>query len=114
MPRGDQTGPEGMGPRTGRGAGYCSGYEMPGYANPAAFRCGMGWQNRGIHGSRARHYGPGGHGFGWMRYAAFEVPYPENITPEEKMDMLKTRETWLQEQLEEVRSEMSASQVNSK
>ncbi|NLG67487.1 MAG: DUF5320 domain-containing protein, partial [Actinobacteria bacterium] len=25
MPRGDGTGPEGMGPMTGRGAGYCAG-----------------------------------------------------------------------------------------
>lgn len=34
MPRGDRTGPSGMGPRTGRGAGYCAGYSVPGFANP--------------------------------------------------------------------------------
>ncbi len=33
MPRGNGTGPNGMGPMTGRGAGYCAGYGMPGYAN---------------------------------------------------------------------------------
>jgi hypothetical protein len=33
MPRGDKTGPEGQGPRTGRGKGRCSGYSAPGYAN---------------------------------------------------------------------------------
>ncbi|MCF7946089.1 MAG: DUF5320 domain-containing protein, partial [Spirochaetia bacterium] len=27
MPRGDRTGPDGMGPRTGRALGYCSGYD---------------------------------------------------------------------------------------
>lgn len=34
MPGGDGTGPLGRGPRSGRGAGYCSGYHRPGYANP--------------------------------------------------------------------------------
>jgi hypothetical protein len=33
MPAGDRTGPSGAGPRTGRGAGYCSGSSAPGYAN---------------------------------------------------------------------------------
>jgi len=33
MPFGDRTGPEGKGPRTGRRAGYCSGYKMPGHLN---------------------------------------------------------------------------------
>ena len=33
MPRGDGTGPQGMGPMTGRGAGYCAGYGVPGYMN---------------------------------------------------------------------------------
>ncbi len=33
MPRGDGTGPTGMGPRTGRGLGPCAGYPTPGYAN---------------------------------------------------------------------------------
>jgi hypothetical protein len=34
MPRGDGTGPMGMGPMTGRRAGYCAGYSGPGFANP--------------------------------------------------------------------------------
>lgn len=34
MPRGDRTGPAGAGPMTGRGMGYCAGYNVPGYANP--------------------------------------------------------------------------------
>ena len=33
MPRGDRTGPNGMGPMTGRGAGYCAGNSIPGYMN---------------------------------------------------------------------------------
>lgn len=38
MPGGDGTGPMGMGSMTGRGAGYCAGYDTPGYANPVPRR----------------------------------------------------------------------------
>ncbi len=31
MPKGDKTGPEGKGPKTGRGLGYCNGNDKPGY-----------------------------------------------------------------------------------
>ncbi len=55
MPRGDGTGPLGQGPMTGRAAGYCAGYDRPGYANPnirgyglgMAYRRGFGWGGRG-------------------------------------------------------------------
>ena len=33
MPAGDGTGPNGLGPMTGRSAGYCAGNAAPGYAN---------------------------------------------------------------------------------
>ncbi|HOV89091.1 MAG TPA: DUF5320 domain-containing protein [Syntrophorhabdaceae bacterium] len=38
MPRGDGTGPMGMGPGTGRAGGYCAGFSMPGYMNPVPGR----------------------------------------------------------------------------
>ncbi len=31
MPRGDGTGPMGMGPMSGRGMGFCAGFGRPGY-----------------------------------------------------------------------------------
>lgn len=31
MPWGDRTGPEGRGPMTGRGLGFCAGYNRPGF-----------------------------------------------------------------------------------
>lgn len=37
MPRGNGTGPSGMGPMTGRGVGFCVGYPVPGYGNPDVF-----------------------------------------------------------------------------
>jgi len=58
MPFGDGTGPRGMGPMTGRGAGYCAGFGRPGFANPILGRrwFDFGW---GVWG-RGR-----GRGFGW-------------------------------------------------
>ncbi len=37
MPGGDRTGPWGLGPRTGRRAGFCSGYRRPGFMNRSVF-----------------------------------------------------------------------------
>jgi hypothetical protein len=37
MPFGDRTGPAGMGPMTGRAAGFCAGFPAPGYMNPFGF-----------------------------------------------------------------------------
>ena len=53
MPRGDGTGPAGRGSRTGRGMGYCAGFDAPGFANPCP---GMGW-GRG-RGMGRRFWGP--------------------------------------------------------
>lgn len=59
MPGGDRTGPQGMGPMTGRAAGYCAGYPVPGFANSypgGGFGGGFG---------RGRGYGGFGGGRGW-------------------------------------------------
>ena len=69
MPGGDRTGPGGMGPMTGRGAGYCAGYGVPGYMNPGprggyGMGMGMGW---GRGGGRGRERLPIS---GWRVYAA--------------------------------------------
>ena len=52
MPFGDGTGPRGMGPMTGRGAGYSAGFGRPGFANPVR---GRGWFGFGF--GRGRRYG---------------------------------------------------------
>jgi hypothetical protein len=56
MPGGDRTGPWGLGPRTGRAAGFCAGYGMPGYMNPIPGRGFCGWGGGGF-----------GRGMGWGR-----------------------------------------------
>ncbi len=57
MPGGDGTGPGGFGPMTGRAAGYCAGYPMPGFMNPIPGR-GFGGGGRGF----------GGRGRGWRHW----------------------------------------------
>jgi hypothetical protein len=62
MPRGDKTGPEGLGSKTGRAAGYCAGYPVPGYMN----------STRGYGRGFGRGYGRGfGRGFGRRRGRGF-------------------------------------------
>jgi hypothetical protein len=48
MPRGNGTGPAGMGPMTGRAMGYCAGYPTPGYMNPYGGRMGGGFGRVGL------------------------------------------------------------------
>ena len=80
MPFGDRTGPSGMGPMTGRGAGFCAGYPTPGYANSfprGGF--GRGW---------GRGFGRGrGRGFGWRRWEGqYPMPnYPRSYYPAQSM-----------------------------
>ena len=78
MPGQDQTGPAGMGPMTGRGAGYCA----PGQMNNAGPGFGLG---------RGRGFGRGmGRGFGYR--AAAPTPLPR----EEQLEALKAQAAGLE------------------
>ena len=104
--RGDRTGPRGMGPMTGRGAGYCAGYSVPGFANPIPGRgFGMGF-GRGGRG-RGRGFGrgwadPNTGGYYGMPYA---YPYAPAMTSEQEADMLKAQAEDLKSGLEDSRRE---------
>lgn len=104
MPRGDRTGPEGMGPMTGRAAGDCAGYDVPGYANPTGRR-GLG---RGFGRGFGRGLGRGfGRGFGWRnRFAAgpgWDVPpVAPRVSPEQETSWLKARAAELQAALKQI------------
>lgn len=64
MPGGDRTGPMGMGPMTGRGAGFCAGYGVPGVIRGGFF----GGRGHGRGGRwRNRYYATGL--TGWQRAA---------------------------------------------
>ncbi|OGX17904.1 MAG: hypothetical protein A3K83_07930 [Omnitrophica WOR_2 bacterium RBG_13_44_8b] len=110
MPGGDGTGPLGLGPMTGRAAGYCAGYSAPGYANPIP---GRGW---GL--GYGRGWGRGfGRGFGfaglparqgWAGYPyAYGNPYtaptyPANITAKQEADMLSEEARVMQEEIDAI------------
>jgi len=129
MPAGDRTGPSGMGPMTGRGAGYCGGYDAPGYASPVPGRgFGMGW-GRGWGGGWGRGGGRGG-GWGWRNmYYATGVPgwarggyapawgappagaygpYTTPPTRQQEADALKAQAEWLKEQLDAISQRITA------
>lgn len=101
MPRGDGTGPRGMGPMTGRAAGYCTGSDMPGYANPR-FGRGLGWGQGGGRGrgQRWRHWY---NATGLPRWARFGgAPAWGPPSKEQEVETLKAQAQWLKEQLEAV------------
>jgi hypothetical protein len=70
MPRGDGSGPAGMGPMTGRAAGYCAGYGMPGYMNPYGGRVPAGAPFWGA-GRYAGGYPYNAAAGGWGAYPAY-------------------------------------------
>ena len=92
MPGGDGTGPEGLGPMTGRGLGYCTGYNRPGYASP---RFGRGWFGRGRGWGRG-YYARPARGF-WQNY-----PYAAPSASGEEVDVLKDEADALKEELKAI------------
>jgi len=99
MPGGDRTGPLGLGPRTGRGFGYCAGYAQPGYANP--------WPAGGYWG-----FGRGGgRGYRHMFYAT-GLPYwarvagPAPYEPESELQILKDQSDYFKNMLKNIQDRM--------
>jgi hypothetical protein len=119
MPWGDGTGPRGYGPMTGRGAGYCAGYNVPGYANPVGgrgFGCGFG-RGRGF--GRGFGWGRGfGRGYGYYEPSYYPPPtYAPTVTydpgaapvyqapsPDQERDYLERLVKDLEKELEDVKS----------
>ncbi len=111
MPRGDRTGPVGMGPMTGRGAGYCAGFGRPGFAGP---RGGFfpGFAGGGF---RARCFRGGGRGwwrpayapgFGAAALGFWPAPYQKPDAAEVKQ-ALENQATALESELEFIRKRLS-------
>lgn len=100
MPWGDRTGPTGMGPMTGRGAGFCGGFQQPGAMTPG-FGRGMGF-------GRGRCFGRGrGPGFGrfWgtmpHHYAYGPGPGP-GMSPNQEKNMLQEEAKSLRDALSSI------------
>ena len=90
MPGGDRTGPAGMGPKTGRGAGHCAGLSTAGYANTMP---GRGFAR----GRGGRGFGRG-MGFRWMN------PYANGSAPSSKDEavMLKAQASSMQSEINSI------------
>jgi hypothetical protein len=110
-----------MGAMTGRAAGYCAGFGIPGYVNPVADRgIGMGYgRGRGALGR-----GFGGRGRGWrhmfyatglpgrIRFAAYDAPYGypapyQKPDPEIEKQALKNQAEALQSDLDFIRKRLA-------
>ena len=121
MPRGDRTGPTRAGSKTGRAAGYCAGFGMPGYANPTAGRgFGMGYgPGRGSGGRGGgfggRGFGGGGRGWrhwfhatglpGWLRFGSDAASDPAQETEMEKQ-ALKDQAAMLQAEMDHIKKRL--------
>ena len=118
MPRGDQSGPMGEGPMTGRAMGFCAGYDRPGFANGPGYGMGRGFGpgwGRGRAGGRGGFGGRGmawGRGYGWgpgPSYGAAYGPYGgAPASKENRKQALQGEVNALEEQLRFLKREMEA------
>lgn len=128
MPRGDGTGPMGFGPMTGRAAGYCAGFAVPGFMNPIPGRgFGGGW-GRGFRGGgrgwRNMYYATGLPG--WARfgaaapawggvtpYGAPAYPYAAQPSRERELEALKAQAEYFEDALDGIKKRIEELDVES-
>lgn len=110
MPAGDGTGPQGTGPRSGRGAGFCSGYDQPGFTS-----AGGGWRAAGRGFGRAAGWGAGrgwraaGWGRGVSGRGSWFPPQTAAYTPDPDAETqtLEQQANWLKTQLQSIENRLS-------
>ncbi len=106
MPHGNRTGPQWTGPMTGRAAGYCAGYGVPGYMNPLGGRgLGLGRGCRFGHGF-GRGFGPGRVGVGDFGYPPVG-PAASPETKEQELDLLESQAKGFERALDDIRKRIS-------
>lgn len=98
MPQGDRTGPSGSGPRSGRGRGYCSGNEAPGFSSASPGR-GRGWR-AGYGGGESRRR----RGFFSRGRPGWREDGP--ATRDAHLETLKDEASWLERTLENLRRQI--------
>ena len=113
MPRGDRTGPWGAGPMTGRAAGYCAGYSVPGFMNPTV-GYGRGWgrgRGRGFGRGWGRGFGRGGYVYpppavGQPAYPQAYPPVAQPQSPEQEISALENYQKNLEADKTDIEQEM--------
>jgi hypothetical protein len=111
MPGGDRTGPMGMGPMTGRGAGFCAGHGVPGYSNPGYGAGGAVFGGRGGRGRRNRFFATGIPGWRWFTQNPMSgwTAFPERQeAPQSEWEALKGQARYLENCLKDIRARMEA------
>lgn len=91
---------------TGRAAGYCAGYGVPGYANPGFGRgMGMAWGRGGGWGmgmTWRRGWGRGGYAPAPYGPPAYGPPAWSAPSREDELEMLRGQADWLKGEMEAV------------
>ena len=110
MPRGDRSGPNGMGPMTGRGAGFCNGYNAPGFMNNGVAGSGYG-RGAGMGAGRGfggRHMGGGyGRGYGYGQpYGSYNAAVPIGYSKEAETGAIENEIAFLKDQLKAMESRL--------
>jgi len=113
MPAGDGRGPNGAGPMTGRGAGFCAGNSVPGYTAGGRGRDFKGtgsWNCRGGRGLRNRFYAPGRPFFGrGFQNAPWNSQFRQNeYSAEAELKMLKDEAASINERIRELEAAAAA------
>ena len=107
MPGGDRTGPMGAGPMSGRGAGYCAGFNQPGYMSPGFRGRGAGFGGGG--GGRGRRNRLWATGMpGWMRFGGGLQAPPVKASGDAERDLLLRQSEILQQQLDVLQQRLEA------
>ena len=128
MPAGNGTGPLGFGPMTGRAAGYCAGYPVPGYTNPGGGRRYWGWGSGRGRGWGRRNWFYATRFPGWQRAgtgypaygsaAPYAVPYGAPFAPamtkEQELESLKSQAQYFGEALEGIKKCIEELQAQAK
>jgi hypothetical protein len=96
-----------MGPMTGRAAGYCAGYDMPGYMNAVPGRgFGAGWGGGRGRGWRWRNWYYATGQPGWARFG-YGPAWGAPPTREQETEALKGQAAWLKEQLDAINQQIA-------
>jgi hypothetical protein len=99
MPQGDRRGPNGNGPKSGRGLGFCYGNETAGYLTMEQGGRGVGY-GRGRGFGNQHRYG----GYRMGRYAQSDfVGVSEKTLIENEINILKDQLTALEERLKNIK-----------
>ena len=121
MPRGNRTGPSGLGSRTGRGLGFCAGYSTPGYTKGPGMGRGIGYR-RGRGWGRGRWFS--GRQFSPEPYyqppnfipdpAIGASPWATTLKPEEEIKYLEDALSGMKKEIETIEKRIDELRQNNK